>query len=97
MKRQREALRSWEETWSAAFEARGHRVVIEVEPAVEPPPSAPWHWWITFRAGDAELDAIAAPQPEALAFEDERGRFEEVVPLGAVADHVLRRLADDVG
>ncbi len=84
-------LRGLRASWLDTLRRRGFSgAEVEIEPSAPPLESASWNWWLTFRSGDRELDALAGPGLEALLFEDEQGRFEIEVPIGRVADHLAR-------
>ncbi|MET8851449.1 hypothetical protein [Amycolatopsis sp. NPDC004625] len=95
-RREQPVLAGFREEWADALTRAGvpaGSVGIEIEPAAEPGPDVAWNWWLSFSLGEFAVDAIVAEGLGELAFEDESGRFEDVVAPGEVAGYLLERVS----
>ncbi|SHF39768.1 hypothetical protein [Streptoalloteichus hindustanus] len=70
---------------------------LEIDVDLDEAPSGPWLWFIEFRVGATEWEAIAPPRLDHLAFADEAGYFEVVVGLEEVPGFLRRRVASARG
>lgn len=91
--------RSWRERLDVVIDdaraqvaAEGVRLLVQVDPGEEPPPSASWNWHLTCIAGKVEVDVIASQDLTHFAIEDDNGRFEIEADAAEFPEVLTRRL-----
>lgn len=91
--RQRVEVVGMRDRWLALMRQSGFEgVSIGILPDSAPPESSNWNWWVTFVVGDTEFDALIGDRLAYLAFENDRGVFEDEVPTEDVPSYLIGRL-----